>query len=415
VALSGRRFDPTPLGREILAHWARERKTLRQGLTALGISTAVGMAAGLVLGAMEGLLDTYRGLLVLVPAAIGMRGAIFGALGARLGTGILTGQYEATLRAGSFTAGNVEASALLTLSSSALAAVFARATAAAFGLPTIGLWDLMLVSMVGGILSSAFILAGVLGLAATAQRRNWDMDAIGSPLITATGDIVTLPALVVGTLLLRDPRATGVLGALFLVAAVGAVYQGLRRSPPLTRHIAVESLPVLAYAALVDIMAGTVLETRIDSFVTSPALLVLIPPFIANCGSLGGILSARLGSELHLGLISPRVIPERLAGLEASVTVAFAFAAFTGVGVIGHTASVLAGFESPGLVQMVGIALGGGLLATVLLFVVAYSAAAGTFRFGLDPDNYGIPIVTATMDLLGVLCLVAAIAFLGVT
>jgi mgtE-like transporter len=64
---------------------------------------------------------------------------------------------------------------------------------------------------------------------------------------------------------------------------------------------------------------------------------------------------------------------------------------------------------------MVTIALSAGLLATVVLALVAYAAASATFRFGLDPDNFGIPIVTATMDFLGVLCLVAAIALVGHT
>ncbi|MGH3665457.1 MAG: hypothetical protein ACRDU8_05120, partial [Egibacteraceae bacterium] len=158
-------------GRDVTNHWRLQRQTLRQGFIALGIATGVGIAAGVVLGAMEGLLAEHRGLLVLVPAAIGMRGAIFGALGARLGTGILTGQFEPGLRRGEFTWQQVEAAVVLSVASSALAAVVARAVSAAFGLPTISLWDLTVVSMVGGLLSSAFILAGVLRLADRAQQR----------------------------------------------------------------------------------------------------------------------------------------------------------------------------------------------------------------------------------------------------
>ncbi|CAN5193385.1 magnesium transporter [soil metagenome] len=401
--------------REVLGFWSRERRTLRQGFTALGISTGVGLSAGLVLGSMQGLLARLPGLLVLVPAAIGMRGAIFGALGARLGTGILTGQFTPGLRRGELTGDNVAASALLTLSSSALAAVAARATAAAFGLETISLWHLMVVSMVGGVLSSAFVLVGVLLLARTALSRGWDMDAVGSPIITATGDVVTLPALVVATLLLGDDLVTAALGGLLSAAAVAALVVGLRSPAPTTRRVVRESASVLAYAAVVDILAGTVLETRLETLLTNPALLVLVPPFIANCGSLGGILSSRLGSDLHLGLLRPRRWPEALAGLEASIIVLFSLAAFSGVGLIAHVGSRVAGLGSPGAATMVGVALGGGLLALAPLFTVAYYSATATYRYGLDPDNFGIPIVTATMDFCGVLCLVAATALLGVT
>jgi mgtE-like transporter len=399
---------------EVLSHWARERRTLRQGFTALGISTVVGMAAGIVLGAMEDLLLALPGLLVLVPAAIGMRGAIFGALAARLGTGILTGQFDGKLRRSSFTGQNVEASILLTLFSSAVAAVAARGVAAALGLPSIPLLDLMVISVVGGVLSSALILVGVVVLASLSERRGWDMDAIGAPLVTTTGDIITLPALIVGTLLVGNAVVADVLGTLLLVAAVVAVVLGVRHRESITKRVVRESIPVLTYAAIVDILAGGVLETRVHELVGNPALLVLIPPFIANCGSLGGILSARLGSELHLGLIRPRVVPERLAVLEGSLTVLFSIAAFGGVGAIAHVASLVFGFDSPGLLTMVGIALVGGAIALGLLFAVAYSAATAAFRFGWDPDNHGIPIVTATMDFFGVLCLIAAMALFGV-
>jgi mgtE-like transporter len=411
-----RRRLPRPslrLAREVLQFWGTERRTLRQGFTALGISTGVGMVAGLTLGFMEDLLATLPGLLVLVPAAIGMRGAIFGALGSRLGTAILTGQYERSIERGGFAYQNLTASALLTLSSSALAAVAARAVAAVLGLPSISLWELMVVSMVGGILSSAFILVGVVFLARTAHTRGWDMDAIGSPIITATGDMVTLPALVAATFLLGNPTVSTVLGLVLLGSSFVAVVAGIRHPGDITRRIARESLPVLAYAAIVDILAGAVLEVQVESLLANAALLVLIPPFIANCGSLGGILSARLGSELHLGLITPRRLPEKRATLEGSLTVLFSLAAFTGVGMIAHVASELTGLSSPGLATMVGVSLLGGFLAFLLLFLVAYYAATATYRFGLDPDNHGIPIVTATMDFCGVLCLVTAMAAFG--
>jgi mgtE-like transporter len=153
---------------------------------------------------------------------------------------------------------------------------------------------------------------------------------------------------------------------------------------------------------------------QVEGLLSTPALLVLIPPFIATCGSLGGILSARLGSDLHLGLISPRRLPEKQAGLEGSLTVLFSIVAFTGVGLIAHLAALATGLDSPGLLQMVGISLVGGMLAFALLFSVAYYAATATYRFGLDPDNHGIPIVTATMDFFGVLCLVGGMAIFGV-
>ena len=56
----------------------------------------------------------------------------------------------------------------------------------------------------------------------------------------------------------------------------------------------------------------------------------------------------------------------------------------------------------------------GGLMATVVAAFIGYYAAIITYRFGFDPDNHTIPLVTSGMDLLGVVCLVVALVIFGV-
>jgi mgtE-like transporter len=176
-----------------------------------------------------------------------------------------------------------------------------------------------------------------------------------------------------------------------------------------------ESIVVLTLAVSLQVFAGTVIESRIERFLGMPALLVLIPAFVAMSGSLGGMLSARFSSKLHVGLLEPRTLPGRTAGLDVSLTFLLALLAFTGVGGIGwFAASLAAAVAPPSPLVLIAVALVGGLLATVILALVAYGVAVATFRFGLDPDNHGIPTVTAVMDLAGVLCLVAAMTLLQV-
>ncbi|MEX0706295.1 MAG: magnesium transporter, partial [Nitriliruptoraceae bacterium] len=137
------------------------------------------------------------------------------------------------------------------------------------------------------------------------------------------------------------------------------------------------------------------------------------PPFIANCGSLGGMLSSRLASKLHVGQLVPRALPGRIAILDFSLTGLLAVLAFTGVGVAGWLAAVAVPGLSPlPLLTTVGITLLAAVFATPLLAIAAYVAATMSFRHGFDPDNHGIPLVTATMDLAGVFCLLVAISIL---
>src|SRR4051794_13904846 len=89
---------------------------LRQALAALLVSSGGDLLAGVTLGAITGTLESLPGLLVLVPAAIGMRGNIFGALGSRLGTSIHTGTFRLSRRADTGGGQDIPASLTLTLS-----------------------------------------------------------------------------------------------------------------------------------------------------------------------------------------------------------------------------------------------------------------------------------------------------------
>ena len=70
---------------------------------------------------------------------------------------------------------------------------------------------------------------------------------------------------------------------------------------------------------------------------------------------------------------------------------------------------------SPGLGHLVAASLLGGLAAMVVVVAIAYYGTIATVRLGIDPDTYGIPLVSSTVDLVGALTLVVAIAFLGLT
>ena len=79
---------------QVIDYWRSERATVRQAFVANSIATVTSLASGLVLASMERRLDEISGFLLLIPVSIGMRGNIFGALSARLGTLIHSGLFE---------------------------------------------------------------------------------------------------------------------------------------------------------------------------------------------------------------------------------------------------------------------------------------------------------------------------------
>ena len=54
----------------------------------------------------------------------------------------------------------------------------------------------------------------------------------------------------------------------------------------------------------------------------------------------------------------------------------------------------------------------GAVSAAVL---AAYYGSTVSYRLGLDPDTYGIPIITAAVDLLGFMSLIIALIVFGLT
>lgn len=398
----------------VLSYWRAEQRTIRQGFAALVIASLGNLIAGVSLGSITGTLEALPGLMVLVPAAIGMRGNIFGAMTSRLGTSIHAGLFEPTRRPDSVLGQNVAAATVLTFAISLALGVLAKVLSEAFGVSSISIVDFVVISLLGGVLSSLFVGAFAVGLAIGAYRRGWDLDSVAAPLITAAGDVVTIPSLFLATFLVGIRWVTPVLATVTIIAAIVLTVRGLMADLPVVRRVARESILLLTLAGTVDIFAGLVIETRLEDFVTYPALLVLIPPFLADAGALGGILTARLSSKLHLGVLTPRGRPESVAMYDGSIIILFAVFIFVLVGLTTDLVATLFGLASPGALTVVGISLLGGLIATLLAILVAYYAAIATYRLGMDPDSHGIPLITSSMDFVGVVALIIAILAFGV-
>jgi mgtE-like transporter len=402
--------------RSLWAYWRAEQRTLRQGLVALVLSTFAGFVAGLTLSHISETLTLLPGLLVLIPAAVGMRGTIFGAIGARLGTSTHAGLFEATLRRTSVLGQNIEVGILTTLSSSLYLAALARLMMAALSptRPSISFWDLVTISVVGGALGSIIILAVTIALSLLSHRRGWDLDAVSTPMVTALGDMATLPTLFLATFIVRNDALNAVVATICAAAGVYAAIKGFTTGNTVVRRIVLEMTGVILLTPLLDILAGGLLQAREPALAFVPALYLLIPPFVSQAGALGGILSSRLTSKLQLGVITARGRPEAPALVDASLILAFGLVVFTLIGVVTVALSNLTGLGHPGATTIIAGTLLAGVMALPITMVVAYYLAILTTRFGLDPDNQGVPIVTSLMDLVGVACVLFAMSLLGV-
>jgi mgtE-like transporter len=417
-AAARRRGERDESRRWIRGRWpiglGADRDAIRQALAALVLNSSTSLVAGGVLGAITGTFEKHPGLLVLVPAAIGLRGNIFSAVGTRLSTAIHAGTFRFSTRRDTVLGQNVSAAIVLTLAISLLLAVITKVIAVVLGIEnSVSVGDLAVVSVIGGAIASGPVLAATMGVAGGAVRYGWDLDNVSAPLVSTLGDVLTLPALWAATFLIGVHVLTPTLAVGVAVAGVVAMVVGLRSPRDELRRIVRESLPVLALACAVSAMAGVAVEKQLPTFAAYPALLVLLPAFLSSAGALGGVLSSRLGSKLHLGLVPPQAVPSREARRDIALVAILAGPVFLFNAVGAHLTAKLLGQASPGILRMLEVTMGGGVLAVAFVLVVAYYGTVASFRIGVDPDTYGIPIVTSAVDFLGAFALVLAVAAVG--
>jgi mgtE-like transporter len=59
--------------------------------------------------------------------------------------------------------------------------------------------------------------------------------------------------------------------------------------------------------------------------------------------------------------------------------------------------------------------MAGGMLSMVLVVALAYYGTILSVRAGVDPDTYGIPVVSSSVDFIGAFTLILAIVALGIS
>ena len=395
---------------ERLEFISQRATVFRQGIISLILASLGSLLGGVYLGTFSEMLELLPGLIIMVPAAIGMRGNIFASLGSRMSTALHVGEISRLERSPVIT-GNIAASVFLTLIVSFLLGILSRVTAFIFGFASIPLVDLVVISVIGGLVSSGFILVFTLLVSVQSFSRGWDPDNITAPLITSVGDLITLPCLFIAVKLLMWKNIFFA-GIVLTCILSGALF--VRRKPVLTSKIVRDSFLILVMSALLSTGSGLLVNAKINQFLLMSGLLILVPPFLEGGGALGGILSSRLSTSIHLGMIEPTLKPRREALEDFSVVALLGVTLFPAIGFLAFLASRFFDLAFPSLYLVAQACLYAGLLIAVVVSFLSYYAAIISTRFGLDPDSVVIPMISGFMDFLGTNALLFALISLGI-
>lgn len=172
------------------------KRVYREALPVLTVSAGGGLFAGTVLGGMEAELRVVPGLLVLVPALLATRGNVYGSLGARLGSALHQGLIEPAITlANPRLRGAITAALFNGLLVSSIAALFAYGALRWLDRPVASPTTLVAIALLAGLLSGAILATVVVSVVMTGYRRGFDPDTLAGPVVTTTGDVVGMLAL----------------------------------------------------------------------------------------------------------------------------------------------------------------------------------------------------------------------------
>ena len=383
------------------------------GFVALLICAFAASAAGIYLGSARDVIYLLPGLMVMVPPSINMRGSISGVLASRLSSSMHLGAFDVEFSRKSVLGSNLRASFLSTVVIGFWLGLIVSGICAVFGIEGLSAIDYVVISVVSGIISGLIVMGITLIVVLVSYRFGLDLDMIAAPTVTTAGDIVTLPVLVITTLFFvtLTPFVLNVLFGIVLLVTVACLVYTMYLDEPVF-EINREILPLLLILSLVGTLAGLTYTLDLEQLIEFAVFLIIIPPFTGLCGSIAGILCSRLATGMHMGEIDVKLCPERPVLEQFGGSYIYALFVFPLIGLIAQGASGLMDISSPGLFVLMAICTVSGFVVITIVNLIAYATAGLSFRYGLDPDNFGIPVITSTIDLVGAGILVAVINIL---
>lgn len=364
---------------------------------------------GIILGNMEFYLETFPGLMVIIPGAIGMRGNIFGSFGSRLSTHLHIGTLSPEFKRSDILTENITSSIILTMVLSVLLGIIAKAVCIIFNFPSISLFDFVLISFIAGLISSIVMLPITMFISLKSFENGWDPDNITTPLIAAFGDFFTLPAIVAAIYVVQFvsivPIVEKILFALVIISTVVALAAGYTSDKEI-RNIVRQSTPVLFVCSILGTLAGGILNGSITTLLKSQTLLTLVPLFSGESGGLVSVLSARLSSGLHSGLIDADLKPGKVTLENFSIVIFLSLIMFPIIGFLAEASTTVLGNAGVNYLNAILISLIAGIIVVGVMLLIVFYISTISYRKGLDPDNIVIPLSTSLTDSISTLVLV---------
>jgi len=358
--------------------------------------------------------QTPRWTLALLPGILSIRGAIGGLFSGRLSTGLHLGTVKP-----SYTENTREfylffySIVTLTLESSVVVGLVAS-------LFNVVLWEASIVDCVSIMvvaistmgLSIVLISPITIAVSILSFRRGLDPDVIVYPVVATVADIlVTLCYILELNIFFSSPLGgylIGLTSLIFLWAVLYIVFRNVKEAS-FVKTIE-EFFVVLVLVAFIVNVTGSLLNEIREVVGNRSEIYVVYPALIDTVGSVGSIVGSTATTKLFLGVLKSSFssIKEHLTEIGGAWMASMIM--FTLYSAISSFTSGTAAFH---LLRFTVQLVTTNILAVSVMVIVAYAVAIFTYRRGLDPDNFVIPIESSLADSITTVSLLAALSAIG--
>jgi len=385
--------------------------SLGQSLLSLSFNLG-GILAGTLLALFLDIFSLAPWTFVLFPGILSVRGAIGGLFSGRLGTGLHLGtvRYSYTKNTSYF---YLLQHAVVTLTF--VSGIAIGLTTWVFGLflwkaAVLDLVSIMAVVVATMGLSVVFISPLTIVVSVFSFKRGLDPDVTVYPVVSTIADIVVTACYILCLHIFFSSTALGY----FLIGMLSFVFLSVVLYT-LARNIAEEEfvktirefLFTLIFVVFIVNVTGALLNQIRRVIDVRPEVYVVYPALIDTTGDVGSIVGSTATTKLALGSIKPSFSSIRQHETEigtAWVASILMFGLYSVISLLGCGMFTLNSMS----VHTVRL-LTTNAIAIPIMVVISYLVAIATYRKGLDPDNFVIPIESSLADSVTTIALLIAV------
>ena len=374
-----------------------------------------GLFAGFMVASQLGVFRLSPWAIALYPAIISAKGVIEGLLSGRLSTALHLGTVYPRffMNTKSFYK-MIEALVVVTLATSAAMSAFSLVFGHLFWGITLVDFPAILSVVVATMAMSLTLFLVTVKVAFVSFKKGLDPDIVVYPVMSTVAGISITAFYIIALNLFFLFGSLGqyiiVAFGLFHLLLVAYILPKNLREREFIKTLK-ESLAAIIFVSFIVNVTGTILK-GISGFVRDRReIYTVYPALIGMIGDVGSVVGSTATTKLALGLLTPSFSSIRnhakniFSAWTASI-VMFVVLAVSALAIHGL-------FSLPAFSSLLSVLIVTNIIAVVAIVLLSYAVSILTFKKGLDPDNFVIPIESSLSASVTSIALLTALLLVG--